>query len=200
MTLLGYFTRSFDPCAYPFRFPNRKEVQMNIRPIQNTTYRLSLAGVLIALGVVLSFFYIPLGGAKLFPMQHLINVVGAVLLGPWYALLNAFLISLIRNMTGMGSLLAFPGSMIGALLAGLAFKKTGNYRLAALGELIGTGLIGGTVAAPFAVLLMGKEVGLFFFVIPFVASAFSGSLTALFLFETTALYQVVRHRSHSDQL
>ena len=143
-----------------------------------TTYKLSLSGVLIALGVVLSAFYIPLGGAKLFPIQHLINVIGAVLLGPWYALLNAFLISLIRNMTGMGSLLAFPGSMIGAVLAGLAYKQMGNYRLAALGELIGTGLIGGTIAAPFAILLMGKEVGLFFFVIPFVTSALAGSAIA----------------------
>lgn len=158
------------------------------------TYRLSLSGVLIALGVILSAFYMPIGGAKLFPIQHLINVISAVLLGPWYALLNAFLISLIRNMTGMGSLLAFPGSMIGALLAGLTFRKTGNYRLAALGEMVGTGIIGGLLGAPFAMILMGKEVGLFFFLVPFIISSFGGALMALCLFETTALYQVIRIR------
>lgn len=171
---------------------------MNYNQSQKLTYKLSLSGVLIALGVVLSAFYIPLGGAKLFPIQHLINVIGAVLLGPWYALLNAFLISVIRNMTGMGSLLAFPGSMIGAVLAGVAYTKCGSYRLAALSELMGTGLIGGTVAAPFAVILMGKEVGLFFFVIPFVMSALAGSLIALILFESTSLYQVIRRRQQES--
>lgn len=165
---------------------------MNFRqPDDNLTYRLTLSGVLIALGVVLSTFYIPLGGSKLFPIQHLINVISAVLLGPWYALANAFVISLIRNITGLGSLLAFPGSMIGALLAGLAYRRFGHYRLAALAELMGTGLIGGTVAAPFAVLLMGKEVGLFFFVVPFVLSSLAGALIALVLLESTALLQMI---------
>ena len=160
----------------------------------NVTYKLSLSGVLIALGVVLSAFYIPVGGAKCFPVQHLINVIGAVLLGPWYAVINAFIISLIRNMYGLGSLLAFPGSMIGALLAGYAYKLSGNHRLAAFGELIGTGIIGGIVAAPFAGALMGMEVALFFFVVPFVLSSFAGSILGLVIFESTALIQVIRKR------
>ena len=169
---------------------------MNFRHSLNNhlSHKLSLSGVLIALGVVLSAFYIPLGGAKLFPVQHLINVIGAVLLGPWFALANAFVISLLRNLTGMGSLLAFPGSMIGAFLAGIVYEKIPNHRLAALGELVGTGIIGGIVASPFAVLLMGKEVGLFFFLIPFVISSFAGSLIALILFESTALLSIIRRK------
>ena len=51
-----------------------------------------------------------------------INVLSAILLGPWYALIQAFLSSLIRNVLGMGTLFAFPGSMFGALLAGLLYK------------------------------------------------------------------------------
>ena len=35
-----------------------------------------------------------------------------------------FLAALIRNLTGLGSLLAFPGSMVGALLCGLVWKYT----------------------------------------------------------------------------
>lgn len=161
---------------------------------KNLSIKLSLSGVLIALGVILSGFYIPLGGAKLFPIQHLINVIAGVLLGPWYALANAFIISLLRNMTGMGSLLAFPGSMIGAFLAGLCYQYRSSYRMAALGELVGTGLIGGMLAAPMAILLMGKEVGLYFFLMPFMVSAFAGALLALILFESTALYQVIQKR------
>jgi energy coupling factor transporter S component ThiW len=67
--------------------------------------------------------YIPVGVAKAFPIQHLINILSAVLLGPAYALWNAFAISLLRNLLGTGSLLAFPGSMIGALLAGLLYQN-----------------------------------------------------------------------------
>jgi len=160
----------------------------------NLALRLSTSGILIALGVVLSAFYIPIGGAKCFPIQHLINVIGAVLLGPFYAVGNAFIISLIRNMTGMGSLLAFPGSMIGALLAGLAYQQFKNHRLACVGELIGTGIIGGIVASPFAVLLMGKDVGIFFFVVPFVLSSLAGSLIAFILLESTALIGVIKAR------
>ena len=160
----------------------------------NLALKLSTSGILIALGVVLSAFYIPIGGAKCFPIQHLINIISAVLLGPFYAVINAFIISLIRNMTGLGSLLAFPGSMIGALIAGLIYQKFKNHRLACLGELIGTGLIGGTIAAPFAVLIMGKEVSLFFFVIPFVLSSLAGSLIAFILLESTALIQVIKAR------
>jgi len=163
-------------------------------PSNHLSHKLSLSGVLIALGVVLSAFYIPIGGAKLFPIQHLINVIGAILLGPWFALANAFIISLLRNLMGLGSLLAFPGSMIGAITAGLFYQKLPHHRFAALGELIGTGFIGGIVAAPFAMLLMGKEVGLFFFVIPFAISSFAGALIALILFESTALLSVIRRR------
>jgi len=162
----------------------------------NHVAKLCLSGVLIAMGVALSAFYIPVGGSKCFPIQHLINIVSAVLLGPAYAVANAFVISMIRNMTGLGSLLAFPGSMIGALLAGLMYKRFHNHRLACLGELVGTGMIGGIVAAPFAVILMGKEVGILFYVLPFVLSSFSGTLIAMVLFESTALITIIRKRQH----
>ncbi len=162
---------------------------------RKANYKMALSGVLVALGVVLSTFCIPFGGAKVFPVQHLINVLGAVLLGPTYALTNAFIISVIRNMSGLGSLLAFPGSMIGAFFAGMFFKAKGNYRFAALGELFGTGFIGGVIAGPFAAAFMGKEVALFFFVIPFFISSLAGSLIAVLLFEGTALWQIVQQQS-----
>lgn len=162
--------------------------------MKKLTGRLTTSGILIALGVVLSAFYVPIGGAKCFPAQHLINICSAILLGPLYAVLNAFIISLIRNMLGIGSLLAFPGSMIGALLAGLMFRYFKNHRLAIVGELIGTGIIGALVAAPLAILLMGKEVGLFFFIVPFMMSSFAGSMIALILFESTSLVVMIRNR------
>jgi energy coupling factor transporter S component ThiW len=148
------------------------------------TKKLAIAGVLIAATVVLSPFSIPVGVARAFPIQHMINVIGAVLLGPIYAVIMAFASSAIRNMLGTGTLLAFPGSMVGALLAGLAAKY---YREKLLficaAELTGTGLIGALIAYPVAAFILGREVAVFTFVIPFSASSLAGAVIA-FLFLT----------------
>ena len=81
--------------------------------------KLITTALFIAIAVLGSTFSFPILGAKCAPVQHVINVLSAILLGPWYALIQAFLSSLIRNVLGMGTLFAFPGSMFGALLAGL---------------------------------------------------------------------------------
>ena len=70
----------------------------------------ALAGMLVALTVALSGFSIPIGASKCFPIQHLVNVLAGVFLGPVYGVSMAFCVSLIRNILGTGSLLAFPGS------------------------------------------------------------------------------------------
>lgn len=157
--------------------------------------KLTLSGIFIALGVALSPYSIPIGAAKCFPIQHLINVISAVMLGPLYAVINAFAISFLRNIFGMGSLLAFPGSMLGALLAGVLYKKWHNHRVAAVGEVIGTGFLGSMLAYPVATFFMGKEVGAFFFVMPFLISTAAGSLIALVILEVSALQKAIRQRS-----
>ncbi len=54
----------------------------------------------------------------------------------------ALVIGILRNALGTGTLLAFPGGMIGAFLAGIAYRYTQNIYLGALGEIIGTGILG----------------------------------------------------------
>jgi energy coupling factor transporter S component ThiW len=143
------------------------------------TKKIALSGILIALGVSVGhIFYIPVGVARCFPMQHFVNVISAVVLGPYYAIGNALIISILRNILGVGSLLAFPGSMIGAALASVLYKKSENIKSAIIGELIGTGLIGSIVSYPVASFIMGKEVAVFAFVIPFFVSSLSGVLIA----------------------
>ena len=143
--------------------------------------KLTQAGILIAVGVVCSTFYIPLGVAKVFPVQHFINVLSGVLLGPLYAVGMAFITSLIRVMLGTGSLLAFPGSMCGALLCGLLYKYTKNNLMAFVGEVVGTGIIGAIAAYPVAILFLAKKVALFTFVIPFGISSLAGAAISLIL-------------------
>ena len=96
--------------------------------------KLAFAALLIALGVVCSSFAIPVGASKCLPTQHAVNVLAGVFLGPVYSCSMAFITSLIRLMLGTGSLLAFPGSMIGALLCGLAFKYGKRLWCAFAGE------------------------------------------------------------------
>lgn len=139
--------------------------------------KLTLSSLLIGIGVVSShIIYIPIGVSKVFPVQHGINLITAVFLGPWYGISVAFLTSLMRNIFGTGSLLAFPGSMIGAFLAGALYKKTKKISYAMVGEVLGTGIIGAIVSYPVSKYLIGKEATLFFFVGPFILSSFIGAI------------------------
>ncbi|MBN2727267.1 energy coupling factor transporter S component ThiW [Candidatus Mcinerneyibacteriota bacterium] len=140
------------------------------------------AALFVAAGVLTGpIVSIPVGVSRCFPVQHTINVLSAVLLGPAYALLNAFSISLLRNLLGTGTLLAFPGSLFGAVLAGLFYRLFRRNIAAAAGEVLGTGFLGGLAAFPTALLLMGKTTGAFFFIPPFLISTAGGSLLALLL-------------------
>ena len=156
----------------------------------NKTKKLAIAAMFVAIGVVLgNVIFIPVGVSKCFPIQHTINVLSATILGPFYGVAIAFCISLIRNIVGTGSLLAFPGSMIGALLAGLIFRQTKNCYLTAIGEVFGTGVLGGLVAFPIAKFIMGKDIVAFFFVYPFILSSIGGSIIAVILSKVMERYR-----------
>ena len=139
------------------------------------------AAMLSAVAVALSSFAIPIGASKCFPIQHLVNVMCAVFLGPGYGVMAAFCTSLIRNLMGTGSLLAFPGSMVGAFLCGYIYQKTGKLFLTYIGEVVGTGILGGMLCFPVATLLMGKEAALFTYVLPFFMSTACGTIMAAIL-------------------
>lgn len=145
------------------------------------------AAMLTALAVSLSTFAIPIGASKCFPIQHLCNVIAGVFLGPGYGVAMAFCTSFIRNLMGTGSLLAFPGSMVGAFLCSFLYQRTGKLAAAYFGEVFGTGIIGGLLCYPVATLLMGQEAALFAYVIPFLLSTAGGTVMAMIL--VGALYQ-----------
>ncbi|WP_027625873.1 energy coupling factor transporter S component ThiW [Clostridium lundense] len=141
------------------------------------TKKITFSALLIAVGVFTgNLIYIPVGISKCFPVQHSINVLAATLLGPYYSVAIAFCISLLRNVLGTGSLLAFPGSMIGAFLAATLYKKGHKLIHAVLGEVIGTGIIGALIAFPIAKFILGKKVAALFFVAPFSISTIGGSI------------------------
>ena len=148
---------------------------------KNSTKKLALAGVLCAVAVVGSMFSFPVFGSKCAPEQHMVNILCAVFLGPWYGVGVAFVASLLRNLLGLGSLLAFPGSMCGALLCGVAYHKTKNLTVTLVAEVLGTGIIGGLLSWPIAIAFMGKSAGdiaFYAYVFPFLVSTVGGSVLA----------------------
>ena len=143
--------------------------------------KLAIAGILTAVGVIGGTLSVPVGFTRCCPMQSVINVIGAIFLGPWYSLGTAFCISLLRNILGTGTIMAFPGSMCGALLCGLMYKKTRNLPATLCAEVFGTGIIGGLLSYPIAVAFMGVEAGsiaFYAYVVPFLVSTVGGSLIA----------------------
>ena len=144
-----------------------------------STKKLALTAILIACAVVGSMFSIPVLGSRCSPVQHLVNILCAVFLGPGYAVAAAFIASLLRNMMGLGTLMAFPGSMCGALLAGLLYKLIKKLPAAWIGELFGTSVIGGLLAYPVAYYIMGNaSAAMFAYILPFFISSCGGTIIA----------------------
>lgn len=147
--------------------------------MNSKTGKMVLTAIFAAVAVVGSTFSVPVFGSKCAPIQHLVNVLCAVLLGPWWGLAAAFIASLVRNLTGLGTPLAFPGSMCGALLAGLLYERFKALPAACIGEVFGTAVIGGLLAYPIAAFVMGNTgAALFTFVVPFLISTAGGTLIA----------------------
>ncbi len=147
---------------------------------QNEIMRMTVLAMLIAFGVVLSPILRVPGMA---PMQHFINVICAVLLGPWYTFTCALLIGIIRMMFFGVDLLAITGAVFGAILSGYFYVLTKKIYFAVIGEIIGTGIIGAIVSYPIIAFVYGnKNVALFTYIPSFLlGTIIGGSLGFIFL-------------------
>jgi energy coupling factor transporter S component ThiW len=141
--------------------------------------KLAGCAMIAAIGVIGATLAVPVGITRCYPMQSFLNILTAILFGPGWAVLTAFVISLLRNLLGLGTIMAFPGSMFGALLAGLMYKWKPKSLMACLGELVGTGLIGSIAVYPIAKFVMGKDVAAFAYVVPFSLAAVVGAVCAM---------------------
>lgn len=152
-----------------------------------------MLSMLVALGVVISPI---LRIEGLCPMAHLINIVASVFLGPWYSLLCASLVGLIRMMFMGIPPLALTGAIFGAFLSGVFYRLSkGNILAAVLGEIVGTGLIGSIVSYPIMTYLWGKNGLTWAFYIPsfVLATLIGGFIAYLFLKalqKTNMLYKI----------
>ncbi len=142
----------------------------------SATRKLVLAALFAGLGVLLSSFAIPVGGARVFPFQHTINAVAGILLGPWWAAGSALVTATIRVSIGTGSLFAFPGSPFGAIAVGLAYTFLRRDE-AALFEPLGTVLVGAPLGALLISPFLGEAAGgLFALMVAFALSSIPGAV------------------------
>jgi energy coupling factor transporter S component ThiW len=142
-------------------------------------FKLIVLSMLVALGVVISPI---LRIEGMCPMAHFINITCAVLLGPWYALLCATTIGVLRMLLMGIPPLALTGAVFGAVLSGLLYRASGGKLICAvIGEVIGTGLIGAIVSYPVMALLYGKtELTWMFYVPLFISGTLIGGTIAYF--------------------
>ena len=143
--------------------------------------KMVVLSMLIALGVVISPI---LRVEGMCPMAHLINIVCSVFLGPWYSLLCATLIGIIRMITMGIPPIALTGAVFGAFLSGVFYKLSkGKIICAVLGEVIGTGFVGAIMSYPVMTFLWGREgLSWLFYVPSFVCGTLiGGSIAYLFL-------------------
>jgi len=141
--------------------------------------KLVMLSMLVALGVVISPI---LRIEGMCPMAHFINIVCAVLLGPWYALLCATLIGIIRMILMGIPPLALTGAVFGAMLSGILYRiSKGKLIFAVIGEVIGTGIIGAIVSYPVMAFIYGKSGLTWLFYVPlFVCGTLIGGTIAYF--------------------
>ena len=158
-----------------------------------TTKKLAMAGVLTALATVGSMISFPVAGSQCAPVQHMVNILAAVTLGPGWGVGVAFCASLLRNILGIGSLMAFPGSMIGAFCCGMVYAKWKKLAPTCVAEALGTGILGGIAAYPVAEFLMGAgPAGLFVYALvtkDVMSSLLLGTFSMYILWYKTAAVQ-----------
>lgn len=148
---------------------------------QKNLLKMLVLSMLIALGVVISPI---LRVEGMCPMAHFINIICSVFLGPWYSLLCATLIGIIRMVTMGIPPIALTGAIFGAFLSGVFYRVSkGKIIFAVVGEIIGTGIIGALASYPVMTFLWGKEGLSWIFYIPsFVCGTLiGGSIAYVFL-------------------
>jgi energy coupling factor transporter S component ThiW len=155
----------------------------NVNHERTRLQKLTLAALFAALAVLLSPVSFPAGLARCFPFQHTINVVAGVLLGPFWACGAALVASFARNIFGVGTIFAFPGSFFGALAVGFAASiLPQKYRfLAALTEPLATGTLGAWVASFIASVPEGRSTVFVTLSATFLLSSVPGAILGCYL-------------------
>lgn len=127
------------------------------------------------------------------PMSSVVNILAALLMGPWFTALMAFLCAILRmSLLGIPPL-ALTGAFFGGLCAGLGARYGRTFFWAFLGEFVGTGLIGSLLSYPVMVWFTGTKTNLFWFVYTprFVGATLIGGVMAYLVWRRLKSWRMV---------
>ncbi|MGL4343869.1 MAG: energy coupling factor transporter S component ThiW [Cellulosilyticaceae bacterium] len=158
--------------------------------------KLCLLAILATIGYVLStFVWIP----KMAPLQHMVNVIAAVLLGPWGALGCAAMTGIMRMLLNGSTILAFTGAIFGAFLAGVGYRVFGKVIGAVVGEVIGTGIISALVSVPVMRWVYGTpDLYALTYVPFFFVSSMMGAIMGYMVVKSLARAKVIQLNKETD--
>ena len=173
-----------------FSGPENVQKLFALRRSDRVLLKIALSAMFAAVAVTLSGFSFPVGPSRCFPFQHAVNAIAGILLGPWWAAGAAIVSSTIRNFLGTGTILAYPGSVFGAMAVGfLADALPVRFKpLAAVAEPLATATVGAWVSA----LIMagaGKSAMFGMLSAAFLASSAPGALIGFLLLCTVVAYR-----------
>ena len=128
------------------------------------TFRMVMLAMMVAIGVVISPI---LRIEGMCPTAHLINIVCSVLMGPWYSLLCATMIGVIRMLFMGIPPLALTGAVFGAFLSGVFYRLSGGKIICSL------------VSYPVMAFIMGRDgLNAFFYTPMFISATIMGGAAA----------------------
>lgn len=158
---------------------------------QKDTQKITILAVMIALDVILSPILRIEGMA---PMSSVINILAASFMGPVYTTIMALVCGIIRMILMGIPPLALTGAVFGAFLAGLGYWKFKSIYAAAIGEFIGTGIIGSLLSYPIMVWFTGVKTNLHWLIYTprFMGACVMGAIAAFVVYNQLKHVQVFR--------
>lgn len=144
--------------------------------------RLTVLAIMIALDVILSPILRIEGMA---PMSSVVNILAATMMGPLYTTAMALITGIIRMLVMGIPPLALTGAVFGAFIAAMGYHYSRYFWGAAIGEFIGTGIIGSLLSYPVMVWFTGStsELNWLIYTPRFMGACVMGAIAAFIIYQ-----------------
>ncbi|MGO1337576.1 MAG: energy coupling factor transporter S component ThiW [Leuconostoc fallax] len=147
-----------------------KNVNTSAQRIKKMVVAALLSGLSYALSTMITF-------PNMAPFQHFVDVIAAILLGPWYATLSGLITGVARMSFEARPATSVVSILVAPALAAWLYRLTGKIWGAVLGEIVGVGVIGALLSYPVMKYIYGLDLKHFYYYMPFfIPSVVVGSI------------------------
>lgn len=147
-----------------------KNLNTSTQRIKKMVVAALLSGLSYALSTIITF-------PNMAPFQHFVDVIAAILLGPWYATLSGLITGVARMSFEARPATSVVSILVAPALAAWLYCLTGKIWGAVLGEIVGVGVIGALLSYPVMKYIYGLDLKHFYYYMPFfIPSVVVGSI------------------------